>query len=128
MLWKGLNYNETHDLLLEPRKPILAKVLVEREMPKQSVEVGEVAEALALSSSSSPLKSKDEPKLRKRLLPCFSIGTTLEEWSEVDHREDGEVGEEGERMFFFLRFSFGKSAKKMFFVPLHPCLKWLPIF
>ena len=73
------NCNEIHDLLLEPRKPILAKVLVEREMPKQSVEVGEVAEALALSSSSSPLKSKDEPKLRKRLLPCFPIGTTLEE-------------------------------------------------
>lgn len=75
------NCNEIHDLLLEPRKPILAKVLVEREMPKQSFEVVEVvvALALALSSSSSPLKSKDEPKLRKRLLPCFSIGTTLEE-------------------------------------------------
>jgi len=105
---KKLNYKEIHDLLLEPRK--LAKVLVEREMPKQSVEVGEVAP----SSSSSPLRSKDEPKLRKRLLTCFPTGTTLEE-SEGDHREvfgeDREEDEEGERRVF-LRFSFGKSARK----------------
>lgn len=82
-------------------------MLVERERPKQSVEVGEVAP----SSSSSPLKSKDEPKLRKRFLTCFPTGTTLEE-SEGNHREvDGAEDEEGERMVF-LRFSFGKSARK----------------
>lgn len=103
-----LNYNKIHDLLLEPRK--LAKVLVERERPKQRVEVGEEAP----SSSSSPRKSKDEPKLKKRLLACFPTGTTLEE-SEGDQREgdgeDREEDEEGERRVF-LRFSFGKSARK----------------
>lgn len=111
---KGSNYNNKIDhLLLEPRKPLPARVLVEREMPKQSVEVGEVAPP---SSSSSPQRSKDEPKLRKRFLPSLPSGTTLEELSEEDHREgegeEREEEEEGERFMVFLRFSLGKSDNK----------------
>jgi len=81
---------------------------VERERPKQSVEVGEEAP----SSSSSPLRSKDEPKLKNRLRACFPTGTTLEE-SECDQREgDGEDREEDDEEGDFLRFIFGKSARK----------------
>ena len=65
-------------------------MLAERRIPKQSVEVGEPASPQPSSSLSiSPLSSKDEPKLKKRLLlPIFSTWTTL------DEEEEEESGEE----------------------------------